>query len=282
MEFNAKTGRTVLFRSTIVLFVALMFGSVAASAQTKVTWYGQAAFKIVTPSGGVILIDPWLTNPKNPDKKNALAKLGKVDYILITHGHGDHVGDAVEIAEETGAQLVAVAGLARNMVSVLDFPGGQVTTATIGNVGGTMELTKAGATATFVQAVHGSELKLPSPEPELPTRVAAGPPVGFVLQIKDGPTIYHTGDTDVNYGMKLVGRMYNVDLMLLAIGGHFTMDPKRAAVATELVNPKMAMPMHYGTFPVLSGTPKEYKKHLKKMKTRARVVVMQPGETRNF
>ena len=145
-----------------------------------------------------------------------------------------------------------------------------------------MDLPKAGAKATFVQAVHGSELKLPSPEPEMPVRVAAGPPVGFVIQIKDGPTIYHTGDTDVNYGMQLVGRMFDVDLMLLAIGGHFTMDPKRAATATELVNPKIAMPMHYGTFPVLKGTPGEYKQHLKNVKTRAKVVVMQPGDTRGF
>jgi L-ascorbate metabolism protein UlaG (beta-lactamase superfamily) len=260
----------------------MLIGAVAASAKTTVTWYGQAAFKIVTPSGGVILIDPWLTNPKNPDKKNALAKLGKADYILITHGHGDHVGNSVQIAEETGAHLVAVAGLSRNMVSVLGFPGGQATIMTFGNVGGTMDLPKAGAKATFVEAVHGSELKLKSPEVDMPVRVAAGPPVGFVLQIKNGPTIYHTGDTDVNYGMVLVGRMFKVDLMLLAIGGHFTMDPERAAVATELVNPKVAMPMHYGTFPVLKGTPAEFKKFLKKVKTRAKVVVMKPGETRNF
>lgn len=274
--------RKVLTRAlTACLF--LMF-SAAVLAQTKVHWYGQAAFRIETPAGGVILIDPWLKVPTNPDKES-IAKLGRVDYILITHGHWDHIGDAVEIGKKTGALLIAPYGLQYNMKSVLGYPEEQATAVTGGNVGGTFDLPKAGAKVSVVNAIHGSELVPPMYKPAgpgLPSALASGNPVGYVLQIANGPTIYHTGDTDVHNDMKLVAEFFKVDLMLAAIGGHFTMDPARAAQAVEWVNPKQVVPMHFGTIPLLAGTPAQFKAALDKRGLGARMLEMKPGDTRSF
>ena len=272
-------------RIVLLAFATLALTATAAHAATKVHWYGHAAFKIETPSGGVILIDPWLTNPSNPDK-DSVAKLDRVDYILITHGHADHVGNAVEIAKKTGAVLVATYGMHFNMKSMLGYPEKQANpAATGGNVGGTFDLSKAGAKVTVVNAVHGSELTtpmLPAPAPGQPAAVTTGNPVGFVLQINDGPTIYHTGDTDVYTDMKLIPEFYKVDLMLACVGGHFTMDPVRAAQAAEWVQPKQVMPMHFGTYPVLAGTPAQFKAALDKRGLGGRMIEMKPGEDRSF
>ena len=269
----------------VALALALWAGLVtAAQADTKIHWYGQAAFRIETPSGGVILIDPWLAVPTNPEK-DSVAKIGRVDYILITHGHGDHVGNAVEIAKKTGAVLVAPYGLQFNLKSVAGYPEKQATTATGGNVGGTIDLPKAGAKVTIVNAIHGSELTVPivpAPEPGHPAAVASGNPVGYVLQIDGGPTIYHTGDTDVYTDMKLIPEFYKVDLMLACVGGHFTMDPVRAAQAVDWVQPKQVMPMHYGTFGLLAGTPAQFKAALDKRGLANRMIEMKPGEDRSF
>lgn len=259
------------------LAAALVLASTAAFAQTKVHWYGQAAFRIETPSGGVILIDPWLKVPTNPDKAS-IDKLGRVDYILVTHGHWDHIGDAVEIGKRTGAVLIAPYGLQFAMKQQLGYPEKQATLATGGNVGGTFNLDKAGARVSVVPAVHGSELVPPMVEKAL----AAGNPVGYVIQIDKGPTIYHTGDTDVFGDMRLIADFHKIDLMLCVIGGHFTMDPVRAAQAVEWVKPKQVVPMHFGTYPILAGTPAQLKAALEKRGVGAQVVEMKPGETKNF
>ena len=261
------------FAFTAVLAAA----SVTAFAQTKVHWYGQAAFRIDTPSGGVILIDPWLKVPTNPDKAS-LDKLERVDYILVTHGHWDHIGEAIEIGKKTGATLIAPYGLQYAMKQQLGYPEKQATLATGGNVGGTFDLPKAGAKVSIVPAVHGSELV----PPMVKEAIAAGNPVGYVIAIEGGPTIYHTGDTDVFGDMRLIGEFHEVDLMLAVIGGHFTMDPPRAAQAVEWVNPKEVTPMHFGTYPILAGTPAQLKAAMEARGVRARMVEMKPGETRTF
>jgi L-ascorbate metabolism protein UlaG (beta-lactamase superfamily) len=256
--------------------------ALAAKGKTELHWYGQAAWKITTPTGGVILVDPWLTVPTNPDK-NSIAELGRVDYILITHGHRDHVGDAVEIAKKTGAKLLAPYGLSLNIVSVLGYPKDQVIYP--GNVGGTIDLPKAGAKVLIVNAIHGSELtapQLPKPGPGEPASLSSGNPVGYVIMIKGGPTVYHTGDTDVFEDMKLIPMFHHIDVMLACIGGYFTMDPVRAALAVQWVKPKHVIPMHYGTFGLLAGTPDQFRAALAKRHLANKLIVMKPGDTRSF
>ena len=266
------------------VFTLLVGSGAWAQAGTRLHWYGQAAYKIETPNGGVILIDPWLSVPTNPNK-NAVAELGRVDYILVTHGHRDHMGEAVEIAKKTGAELVAPYGLQFNMKTVLGYPEKQATGATGGNIGGTINLPKVGARVTLVNAVHGSDITTPNiPEPPAggQSAIHGGNPVGYIIAINGGPTIYHTGDTDVYQDMKLIPEFHAIDVMLACIGGHFTMDPVRAALAVEWVKPKQVIPMHFGTYPILAGTPAQFKAALTQRGLGDRMVEMKPGETRNY
>lgn len=265
----------------IVLLGMTLPGAADAAKKTQVTWYGQAAFKIETPGGGVILIDPWLTNPKNPDKE-AISKLIRVDYILITHAHRDHVGNAVEIARLMGSKLVTSAGLRRNLIAMHGFPQSQAPALTSGNVGGLIYLPESKARVTIVNAVHGSEFAVADAPAGAPAIVTGGNPIGFVLEIDGGPTIYHTGDTDVFTDMKLIDEFFDVDLMLTAIGDHYTMGPARAALAVQFVRPKVAVPMHFGTFPLLSGRPAPFLAEIKRRGMKTKMLEMQPGETRKF
>lgn len=281
-EGDEMVKRTTPLLSAVLLSTALMaLTAIAAQAETKLHFYGHVAFRVETPSGGVILIDPWLSAPTNPEK-DSVAKLNKVDYILVTHGHRDHVGESVEIAKKTGAVLIAPYGLSFNMKSVLGYPEKQATLATNGNVGGTIYLDNIGVKVTIVNAIHGSDLILGNPPAGQPSALASGNPVGYVLEIKDGPTIYYTGDTDLFMDMKLIAEFYKVDLMIVCIGGHFTMDPVRAALAVEWVNPKQVVPMHFGTYGLLKGTPAQFKEALEKRKLSGRMVEMKPGEARTF
>ena len=256
---------TVLFCFTSLVATAQNASSsvppqVGGATKSQLTWYGQAAFRLVTPSGKVLLIDPWITNPLNPNGKQDLADLKKVDLILISHGHSDHVGDAVEIAKRTKAKLVTSFDQAQAYTRYLGFPSEQVGVDSAGNVGGTLVFFDGEVKITLVNAIHGSTLTAKEKGGDMP--YPAGNPIGFVIAVRSGPTIYHTGDTDEFTDMQLLKPM-RVTLMLACIGDHFTMGPERAADAVSLVQPEKVAPMHYGTFPVLSGTPAQFAAALK-------------------
>jgi L-ascorbate metabolism protein UlaG (beta-lactamase superfamily) len=244
-------------------------------AQTQLTWYGQSAFKIVTPSSKVLLIDPWITNPKNPNGEKDLAGLEQVDLIFLTHGHSDHVGNTVEIGKKTGAKLVCGLDLATAVKIVLGYPADQAQMDTTGLFGGAVPLLDGEITTTLVPAFHGGGIA--KDDNSLP--VFAGQPSGMIIAIRDGVTLYHTGDTDLFSDMTLVSRYNKIDVMLVCIGDHFTMGPKRAADAVKLVGPGTVIPMHYGTFPVLTGTPEVFDRELKQREVSAKLRVMKIGET---
>jgi L-ascorbate metabolism protein UlaG (beta-lactamase superfamily) len=252
----------------------ILFGFVI-SMDTQLTWYGQSAFKIVTPGGKILLVDPWLSNPVFVNAKVEIAALTDVDLILITHGHSDHVGDAVEIGKRTGARLVATFDLADAMVKHLGYPAEQAQVDTVGHFGGEVTLLDGEVKVAFVRAHHGSGVAADD-------RVGlrhGGAPGGFVITIRGGPTIYHTGDTDLFSDMALLSRFHNIDVMLVCIGDHFTMGPARAAEAVKLVRARTAIPMHYGTFPVLTGTPEAFERELRERGAEADLRVMKIGET---
>ena len=256
---------TVLFCFTSLVATAQNASSsvppqVGGATKSQLTWYGQAAFRLVTPSGKVLLIDPWITNPLNPNGKQDLADLKKVDLILISHGHSDHVGDAVEIAKRTKAKLVTSFDQAQAYTRYLGFPSEQVGVDSAGNVGGTLVFFDGEVKITLVNAIHGSTLTAKEKGGDMP--YPAGNPIGFVIAVRNGPTLYHTGDTDEFTDMQLLKPM-RITLMLACIGDHFTMGPERAADAVSLVQPEKVAPMHYGTFPVLSGTPAQFAAALK-------------------
>jgi L-ascorbate metabolism protein UlaG (beta-lactamase superfamily) len=243
--------------------------------ETQLTWYGQSAFKILTPTGKVLLVDPWLTNPVFEKAKDELAALEHVDLILVTHGHSDHVGDAVEIGKRTRAKLVATFDLSAAIVSALGYPSDLADMETTGHMGGTLTLFGGEVAVTFVPAWHGSAVSKEETAPP----VYAGTPAGLVIALRDGPTIYHTGDTDLFSDMALVSRFHKIDTMLVCIGDHFTMGPARAAEAVKLVGPREVIPMHYGTFPVLTGTPEMFDRELKQRHVKADLRVMKIGQT---
>ena len=243
--------------------------------ETQLTWYGQSAFKIVTPSDNVLLIDPWLTNPVYDKGRDDLASLKDVDLILVSHGHSDHVGNAVEIGKKTRAKLVATFDLSAAMVAGLGYPRELADNETTGHFGGTLKLLNGEVAVTFVPAWHGAGVE--TDENSAP--VYGGTPSGLVIAIRNGPTIYHTGDTDLFSDMALVSRFNKIDIMLVCIGDHFTMGPARAAEAVKLIAPETVIPMHYGTFPVLTGTPEAFDRELKQRNLKAELRVMNIGET---
>lgn len=263
----------------ILVLVLLLPVIALAAGKTEITFYGQSAFMVKTPAGKVLLIDPWITNPANKSGKSDLAKLDKVDLILVTHGHYDHVGNAVTIAKKTGARLVAPYGLSRAMVEYAGFPKQQAGYDTLGNYGGELTLLNGEVKIAFIPAVHDSNLTVPAHAGKPARQVVGGNPAGFLISVKGGPVIYHTGDTDLFSDMALIKDFHPVDIMLVCIGDHFTMGPARAAQAVRLVDPKLVVPMHYGLGPLLTGTPEEFARDLDKLGLGARMKQMAVHET---
>ena len=271
--------KRLTFTLLALALLALSPLTAVAAGTTDIPWYGHSAFKLTTPSGKVLLIDPWLSNPANPQGKELLAGLDKADQILLTHAHGDHIGNTVEIAKKTGAKLVASNDLMKAMVKYADFPSKQADLSGTGNTGGTITLLAGEVKITFVHALHSSGLEYDD-KMGLPKGLSyAGNPGGFVIAIANGPTIYHTGDTDLFGEMKFIGDLSSVDVMMACIGDKFTMGPDRAAAAVELVNPKMVIPMHFGTFAALTGTPEAFEQALKKRNLKTVFKRMQVNET---
>lgn len=226
----------------------------------QLTWLGHSGFLVRTPGGVHVAIDPWLGNPLCPDSAKQFPKL---DVLLLTHGHGDHVGDAVALALQFSPQVVAIYELA----SYLSAQGVQNT---IGmNKGGTVKV--AGLESTMVHAVHSS-----AHVGEGGQIVYLGDPAGFVVKCEDGFTFYHAGDTAVFSDMQIIGQIYRPELALLPIGGLYTMDPREAAVAVRLLGVKKVIPMHYRTFPPLTGTPSELRELTRDIEG-LEVIELQPG-----
>lgn len=262
----------------VCIFSTVPFAALAAPA-TEIIWYGHSAFKITTPSGKVLYMDPWITNPANSKGKEVVAAIKKADLIIVSHGHFDHVGDSAEIAKKSGAPLVATFDLGKAMVQYGGFPEKQFGYATTGNFGGEISLLDGEVKVAFTPALHSSSIE-PPPDSSYPKGLQyAGNPGGMVLSIKNGPTIYHTGDTDLFSDMALVKEFGAVDIMLVCIGDRFTMGPRRAAMAVKLVNPAMAIPMHFGTFPVLTGTATEFVNETRKHSPGTTVKVLQIGDS---
>ncbi len=273
----------VLVFLAALLMLAVSSAYPMSAQETKVRWFGHAAFSITTPKGKVLLIDPWLKNPSNPaakDGKDALASVPKVDYILLTHGHRDHVGDAVEIAKKTGAILICNPELAGNLVKLADFPGKQAETDAIMGIGGEIQIADGEVTVAMTAAVHSSSVFNPKATSTEAERAYGGNPAGFVLIIKNGPTVYHSGDTAYFKDMETIGEQYQVDLALLNIVGHFGMEPRMAAKASQSVRAKLAVPQHYATFPGIAQTSHAFAAELKRL--RIPFYEMSPGEIITF
>jgi L-ascorbate metabolism protein UlaG (beta-lactamase superfamily) len=223
----------------------------------SLTWLGHASFRVDTSGGKRIYVDPWLGNPKCPDGEKDVER---VDVIAITHGHSDHVGETVELSKQFTPEIVAQVELkdwlGRQGAEVGQMPGP--------NKGGTVEA--AGCRFTLTNAFHSSS----SSDGEY-----LGEACGIVIELEDGKKIYFAGDTCVFGDMQLIARIYAPDVAVLPIGDHFTMSPREAAVALELLGNPRCVPCHYGTFPLLHGTPDE----LRQAAPGARVESLEPGES---
>ncbi len=230
------------------------------SSGIKITWFGHAAFLIESPKGKRILIDPWLDNPKAPE---GAKEITNVDLILITHGHSDHIGNTIEIAKRTGAKVISIFEV------YLHIEAQGVTNAQGMNKGGTIDID--GIKVTMVDAKHSSGIDLDGKV------INGGNAAGYVIEIENNFKIYHAGDTALFGDMKIIGEFYKPDVALLPIGGLYTMGPSEAAYACKLLKPKYIIGMHYGTFPILTGSPEELKELLPNdMKNR--VIKLEPGK----
>lgn len=268
--------RQLVFWLCLVLMVGVGAPAAWADGEIQFQWFGQSAFKITSPGGKVIMIDPFITgNPKTPEALKDLDKLGKIDLILITHAHGDHLGDGPALAKKQEVQMWGPAGLNQSLATLGVLPAKLAPRMNKGGV-----ITPLGPDIKFIQtrAEHSSELLWTNPETGKKETRVGGEPIGWIIQFENGVKVYHMGDTGLFGDMKFIGEFYKPDLVLIPIGGHFVMSPEDAAYATkEYLKPKAVVPIHYGTIPVLKGTPAEYKAALGE--TSVKVIDVDPGGT---
>jgi L-ascorbate metabolism protein UlaG (beta-lactamase superfamily) len=227
----------------------------------QITWLGHSTFRITTPGGKTVLIDPWVMgNPKCPTDQK---KFDKIDVMLCTHGHGDHIGDAVQLAKQHNPMVVGVYELAMWMqkkgakqISPMNKGGSQ----TVGDI-----------RVTMVHADHSCGIE------DDGQIIYGGEPCGYVIEFENGLKIYHAGDTNVFGDMQIIHDLYAPDIAMLPIGDLFTMGPREAGYACKLLRPKHVIPMHFGTFPQLTGSVSDFEKQVKQMGVE--VMEAKPGMT---
>jgi L-ascorbate metabolism protein UlaG (beta-lactamase superfamily) len=222
------------------------------------TWLGHASFRLDSPGGKRIYVDPWLSGPTCPDAEK---EPERIDLIVVTHGHGDHVGDTVELWQKFKPPVIALVEL-RKWLAEQGVEARDMSQAP--NKGGTVNV--EGVKVTLTDANHSSSVE---------DGTYTGEPAGIVLELEDGFTIYFAGDTNVFMSMQPIGRIYEPDVAVLPIGDHFTMGPREAAVALELLGVKRCVPCHYGTFPLLTGSPDE----LAQLAPGVELITPKPGGT---
>ena len=227
------------------------------------TWLGHGSFKLVTRGAKTILIDPWVEG--NPACPRELKTLERIDVMTISHGHGDHIADAVTLGKKHKPTVVC------NYEIHLYLQKKGVPNTSPMNKGGSQEA--AGIKFTMVHAVHSSGIE------DGGQVIYGGEACGFVITLEDGTRIYHAGDTGVHADMALIGELYTPEIALLPIGDLYTMSPREAAVAARMIKPKYIVPAHYGTSPALTGTPEMLREELSKLNVQAEVVSLRPGES---
>jgi L-ascorbate metabolism protein UlaG (beta-lactamase superfamily) len=227
------------------------------------TWLGHGTFKLVTRGARTVLLDPWVEG--NPACPKELKSFDKIDVMTITHGHGDHMADAVTLGKKLKPVIVCNFEI-HQFLSRKGVPGTSPM-----NKGGTQEA--AGLKFTMVHAIHSSGIE------DGGQVIYGGEPCGFVITLEDGTRIYHAGDTAVMSDMALIAELYAPEIALLPIGDLYTMSPREAAVAARMLKPKWIVPEHWGTSPSLTGTPDMLREELAKLGVTSEVVALRPGES---
>jgi L-ascorbate metabolism protein UlaG (beta-lactamase superfamily) len=227
------------------------------------TWLGHHTWKLVTRGARTVLIDPWIEG--NPACPKELKQIDKIDVIAITHGHGDHLADAVTLGRKHKPTIISNPEIG----AFLQRKG--LTNLAGMNKGGTHEA--GGIKFTMVHATHSSGIE------DGGSMIYGGEACGFVITLEDGTRIYHAGDTAAHMDMLLIAELYPPDIAILPIGDHYTMGPREAAVAARMLKPKYTVPSHYGTSPVLTGTPEALREELDKLQVPTEVVALRPGES---